>query len=52
MDRHARVIMEKGVRAKFTQYRELATAITLTGTRNFLECNQYGHVLGNRSILI
>ena len=41
MDQHARVIMEEGVQAKFTQNHELATAITLTGTRNFLECNQY-----------
>jgi ribA/ribD-fused uncharacterized protein len=41
MDRHAHVIMEEGVRAKFTQNYELVTAITLTGSRNFLECYQY-----------
>ena len=46
MDKHARAIMEEGVRAKFTQNQELATAIELTGTRIFQECNQYDSYWG------
>ena len=38
--------MEAAFRAKFTQNQELATAITLTGTSIFHECNQYDSYWG------
>ena len=54
MDRHAHVIMEEGVRAKFTQNYELVTAITVHTDRlkEFPRMLSVRHVLGYRSILI
>lgn len=44
---HGKAVMLKGLEAKFSQNASLGSMLLGTGTRSFVECNQYDHFWGN-----